>query len=64
MDDMERNFRQADFSRIDKSLEDRIWQRIANRIETSNGTEELTDDELMHVAAAGLPHTRKPDDKE
>ena len=64
MDEMERGFRQADFSRGRVKLEERIWQRIAAAIEEPSAEErELTDDELMHVAAAGSPHMRKPEEK-
>lgn len=64
MDEMERSFRQTDFSRGRAKLEERIWQRIAAAIEEPSAEErELTDDELMRVAAAGSPHMRKPDEK-
>ncbi len=64
MDDIKRSFQQADFSSSDKSLEERIWQRIVSTIEGSNAQEEeLSDAELMHIAAAGLAHRRKPEDK-
>ena len=64
MEELERSFRQADFSRGRVNLEERIWQRIAAAIEEPGAEErELTDDELMRVAAAGSPHARTPEGK-
>ena len=65
MSEMDEHFRHADFSRRSKGLQEQIWQSVRKRIEAQQACQEreLTEEELLQVAAAGAPHALAPKPK-